>query len=150
MKTFRRILVPHDFSRQADRALKLAVELARAHRGRLTLLHVAVPPQPVVGLPGEAAMVVPPVDIEAEAGRMLGRIATRAGKGRGAPRVARRVVLGTPADEIVREGRRHDSIIMSTTGRSGLAHLIMGSVAERVVQHATVPVLTLRARSGHR
>ena len=41
-------------------------------------------------------------------------------------------------------GRRADSIVMSTHGRSGLTHLLIGSVAEKVVRHATVPVLTVR------
>ena len=47
---FGRILVPHDFSDAANHALRIAVGLARQHRGRLTILHV-VPPYPVAGFP---------------------------------------------------------------------------------------------------
>ena len=55
-----------------------------------------------------------------------------------------RVDIGDASQRIVEAARRSDSIVMATSGRTGLAHFLIGSVAERVVRHATVPVLTLR------
>jgi nucleotide-binding universal stress UspA family protein len=43
-----------------------------------------------------------------------------------------------------------DAVVMSTAGRTGLAHLVIGSVAEKVVRHSPIPVVTLRARRGRR
>jgi universal stress protein A len=71
-----------------------------------------------------------------------------------APPVTYRVDVGDASQCILDAARRADSIVMSTSGRSGLSHLLIGSVAEKVVRHATVPVLTIRvpektgARSG--
>lgn len=60
--------------------------------------------------------------------------------------VERRVVIGTPYRQIVEIAAAGDVdlIMMATHGRTGLSHLVMGSVAERVVRMATCPVLTLR------
>jgi nucleotide-binding universal stress UspA family protein len=55
-----------------------------------------------------------------------------------------RVDIGEASQRIIEAARRSDSIVMATSGRAGLAHFLIGSVAERVVRHATVPVLTLR------
>ncbi len=51
---------------------------------------------------------------------------------------------GTPATEIVLEAERADLIVMGTHGRTGITHLVMGSVAEHVVRTARCPVLTVR------
>jgi universal stress protein A len=57
-----------------------------------------------------------------------------------------RVVVGDPASQIVEASRRAGAVIMATEGRTGLAHLLIGSVAEKVVRHSPRPVLTLPAR----
>ncbi len=59
-----------------------------------------------------------------------------------------RVVVGHPPTEIVNASREDkvDLIVLSTHGRSGVSHLLFGSVAERVVRSAACPVLTIRAR----
>ena len=64
--------------------------------------------------------------------------------GKDTPRVTYRVDVGDASQCILEAARRADSIVMSTHGRSGLTHLLIGSVAEKVVRHATVPVLTIR------
>jgi nucleotide-binding universal stress UspA family protein len=53
-------------------------------------------------------------------------------------------LAGRPADELVRAGADHDVIIVGTHGRTGIGHLLLGSVAERVVRTASTPVLVLR------
>ncbi len=52
---------------------------------------------------------------------------------------------GAPADEIIKASKDHDLIVMGTLGRTGLSHLLMGSVAEKVVRFASCPVLVVRA-----
>jgi nucleotide-binding universal stress UspA family protein len=61
-----------------------------------------------------------------------------------------RVELGYAAQGIIDAARGHDSIVMATSGRTALTHFLIGSVAEKVVRHAPVPVLTLRVRPHRR
>jgi universal stress protein A len=72
----------------------------------------------------------------------------------GLPQARATVELGRPADVVVTTGGRGrgNLIVIGTHGRSGLAHLVMGSVAERVVRHAECPVLVVprRAKRGAR
>ena len=147
MALFRRILVPHDFSAPADRALAVAAELARAHRGRLLVLNVIPPYQPVVGVPGEMMWVPPPPPVELER-RRLERIVARTVGRNDAPRVTCRVVVADPFRAIMNAARDADAIVMATAGRTGLSHLLIGSVAEKVVRHSPVPVLTIRPRAA--
>jgi nucleotide-binding universal stress UspA family protein len=142
MTRFRRILVPHDFSKHAGRALALAVQLAREARGRLVVLHVMTPFKPITGLPEEALAWVPPTTVAGEQKR-LASLVTRTVGPRG-PRIECRVVVGDAFDRIMEAARGADVIVMATAGRTGLAHLLIGSVAEKVVRHAPVPVLTIR------
>jgi nucleotide-binding universal stress UspA family protein len=145
MTMFRRILVPHDFSAPADRALAVAAELAGAHRGRLLVLNVIPPYQAVVGVPGEMMWVPPPPPVELERRRLERLVARTVGRN-GAPRVACRVVVADPFQAIIDAAREADTIVMATAGRTGLSHLLIGSVAEKVVRHSPVPVLTIRPR----
>jgi nucleotide-binding universal stress UspA family protein len=64
----------------------------------------------------------------------------------GAPRVATDKAVGEPAAEIVAAAQdgKFDVIVVGTHGRTGLAHVLLGSVAERVVRRATMPVITVR------
>ena len=144
-RLFRRILVPYDFSAAATAALAVAADLAQGHGGSLTVLHVIVPVYPVSAFAGagELPVWVPPDDmrgetrtrLEAEVARVVRRRTVRA---------TCRVVTGDPYHSIVAAARQADSIVMGTLGRSGLAHLVIGSVAEKVVRHSPIPVLTLR------
>jgi universal stress protein A len=159
------ILVPTDFSPAAQRALEYAVEEAMLHQARLTLLHVlqhhpttAVyyvkdAPQGGTGyaefgekLPAFPASPPQTVrqDYEEEA---LVQLHDR----RPAPLTGvweAQVTVGDPAEEIVAmaDALDVDLIVMSTHGRTGLSHLLLGSVAEKVVRHAPCPVLTVRQR----
>lgn len=142
MALFRRILVPHDFSDHATRALRLAAQLARAHRGRLTVLHVITPFQPVTGIP-EVTGWIPDTQVAAGARQALADVVKRVVRGPRAPAVTLRVAIGDPYRRIVEAARGMDSIVMATAGRTGVSHLLIGSVAEKVVRHAPVPVLTI-------
>jgi nucleotide-binding universal stress UspA family protein len=131
--SFRNILVPHDLSAHANRALALAASLAGSG-GRLTILHV-------VGRFGNQLVQRRLVD---DARRTVVRIAARAARARGGPHVRSRVVVGDPYREICDAARGADCIVMCTAGRTGIGHLVMGSVAEKVVRHSAVPVLSFR------
>lgn len=141
-RLFRRILVPHDFSDHATRALALAASLA-GPRGQLVVLHALAAVAPVIGAPmGEIAWTPPP-ETRKDVLRELTALVTGT-LGRRAGIATCRVVLDDPVTAILAAARRVDSIVMTTMGRTGLAHLVMGSVAEKVVRQSPVPVLTLR------
>jgi nucleotide-binding universal stress UspA family protein len=130
---FDTILVPHDLSRHAGRALRLAADLI-APRGRLIVLHV-------ISRYGNA--IVQQRMLEDGRRRLERSIAwmLRAG---GGVTVEPRVESGDPYQQIAKAARAADLIVMCTAGRTGLAHAVIGSVAEKVVRHAPVPVLTFR------
>lgn len=148
---FRKILVPYDFSDAAKAALAVADGLAARHRGTVTVLHVIAPVYPVSGFAaaGELPVWIPPDDMQAETRTRLvsdvGRALGRRGK-----RATCKVVVGDPYHSIVAAARQVDSIVMSTLGRTGFAHLVIGSVAEKVVRHSPVPVLTLRPAASRK
>lgn len=148
---FRRVLVPHDFSAPATRALRLAATLARAHDGRLTVLHVIVPFYVPADLPLGlgAEQLPPPAAFVPEQRRRLERLVQRV-VGPEGPACTVTVEVGDPARCILEAAPRFDSVVMATAGRTGLAHLLIGSVAEKVVRHSPVPVLTVRPRLAGR
>jgi nucleotide-binding universal stress UspA family protein len=111
-------------------------------------LHVVVPFYVPLELPtGLGVDELPPLrDVVRDRQRRLVELVERALDGCAAA-VRCRVAVGDPADRIVRAARSADLVVMATAGRTGLAHLLIGSVAEKVVRHATVPVLTIRPRT---
>ena len=144
--TCKQILCPVDFSDFSDYAMRYAALLAQKFEARLTLLHVVAPI--LVPLPGDA--LVPPMrqaDLADIADACRERLTRTAGdlaeKGIA---VACRVTNGAPYLEILRmaEEMHADMIVMGTHGRSGLVHLMIGSVAERVVRKAPCAVLTVK------
>ncbi len=145
MQVFRRILVPHDFSTAATAALEVAADLAALHRGTLTVVHAIAPVYPVSTFAGAGEMPVwvPPDDLRADARTRLDAEVARVVRKR-VKNVTCRVVIGDPHHCILQAARAADSIVMATLGRTGLAHLVIGSVAEKIVRHSPVPVLTLR------
>lgn len=144
----RAILHATDFSTASRPALAKAIELSRAARSPLLVLHVLNPMMPVIG----DRPVEPPTYLELQkasrawALKQLARVAARA-KARGV-RAMPILVEGSEAGTIVRvaRARRAAMIVMGTHGRSGIERALLGSVATRVVSQATCPVLTVRAR----
>ena len=144
----RRIVHPTDFSTASRAAFAKAVEMAKADRGELLLVHVLSPVMPV---PGDG-YISPKVYDEiaastrAWAQKQLDKLLAKA-KAAGA-RVKGLLVEGVPHEQIVRlaKSKRADVVVMGTHGRSGLAKLFLGSVAGRVVAAAPCPVLTVRGR----
>lgn len=139
----RRILVPLDFSGKSRQALEYAIPLAELSGGKISLLHV-LPPAYV---PGEASFAYLPVDtpgLEAEVKKRLRTVADELIPEGMLDKLF--VRTGTPYHEIVAAARRHkaDMIVISTHGNSGITRVLLGSTAERVVRHASCPVLTVR------
>lgn len=144
---FRRILVPHDFSPAADQALRQAAALARAGGGRLRVLHVLEPMYLPVNVPAQA-LPDPAAFLPDQHAALVRRVQKVLGAG--GPPCTVEVVIGQPTSAILERAGRADSIVMSTHGRTGLTHLLLGSVAERVVRASPIPVLTVRPRSRAR
>jgi nucleotide-binding universal stress UspA family protein len=142
---FSRILVPHDFSDAATRALQQAVALAAAHDGTITVQHVIEPFVLSTEVPlGLAADVIPDAASFIPLQRRALDELVRKAVGSKGVRYKTRVEVGTPVQAILEAARRATVVVISTHGRTGLGHLLLGSVAERVVRHSPVPVLTIR------
>jgi len=142
----KRILCPVDFSENSDHAMRYAAALAGTFEAELTLLHVVAPM--VAALPGETAlpdMLQANIDELTDAcrERLEKTVGTLAASGL---TVQHKVINGVPFIEIIRYARETetDLIVMGTHGRTGIGHLIIGSVAERVVRKAPCPVLTVK------
>lgn len=146
--TFARILVPTEFSSHSETALGYATALAKQSGGSVELLHVLEDPF----MPGtwSAEVYLPDVptlrdQLAADADVRLEPYRERFRK-EGVP-IVTTIRSGRAADLILdyAKAAKADLIVMGTHGRSGLSHLFMGSVAERVIRTAICPVLTVRA-----
>jgi nucleotide-binding universal stress UspA family protein len=144
MGPIRKILVATDFSGGAAAATEQALQLASAFGASLTMFHVYSVPAYV--FPDGSTFVAGPevaARIEAEVVDALASAARAAEQKSGVP-VLTRSAVGAPHEEIVRAANDYDLVVMGTHGRTGLRHLFLGSVAEKVVRHAPCPVLTVR------
>jgi nucleotide-binding universal stress UspA family protein len=134
-----KILYPTDFSTTGRPALEMATSLARDRQAKLLIVHVEEPPMAYGG--GEFYYgALEPDHVELE--RMLKEVVPADS----AVPVEHRLIVGSPAESIVylAEKENVDLIVMPTHGRTGLARLLMGSVAEEVVRKAKCPVLTVK------
>lgn len=142
------IVHPTDFSPASRAAFARAVALARDEGAELLVVHVLASVTPLLGDGYMSPKTYEDLfrSIRAQAQKQLDKLLARAK----AARVRARGLLleGTAADAIVRAARtKHvQVIVMGTHGRTGLARLLMGSVAERVVGTAPCPVLTVRGK----
>ena len=144
---FRHILAPTDFSEYSKKAIVSAVELAKTFGSRLTILHVVeLPPYPIEGFVPSSVSSSFIEDLERQATQDLAQVVPEAEASGVA--VTRVVAVGTPYRKIIdtAEAEQVDLIVMATAGRTGFSHLVMGSIAERIVRTATCPVLTIRPR----
>jgi len=142
----RRILHATDFSKASSPAFAKALELARQQGAQLLLLHVMSPPSPFRASEPPTDYLALLAQARRDVERRLGALLARARKA--GVRVRSKLVEGAPAHGIVRIARRQraDVIVIGTHGRTGLRRLFLGSVAERVLQLAVCPVLTVRGR----
>jgi universal stress protein A len=142
-----RILVPTDFSAASDAALTYARSLARQFGASINLVHVFEDPLASGVFLGDGTVTMP-LDLRESLERAAReQLAIRHGQHVGMlPLSSSDLLTGPTAKRIVEhaEETRADLIVMATHGRGGLSHLLLGSVAEKVVRTAKCPVLTAR------
>ena len=144
----RRIMHPTDFSTASQAAFNKALDMAKASRGELMVVHVLSPVMPV---PGDGYISPKVYDEIAASTRAWAQkqLDRRLAKAKAAGVRAKGFLMdGVAHEQIVRAAktRRAELIVMGTHGRSGLAKLFIGSVAGRVVSAAPCPVLTVRGK----
>jgi nucleotide-binding universal stress UspA family protein len=140
----KRILVATDFSETSDRALDYAIDLASRIGASVVVLHAYE--LPIVGFPDGAFIASPEIATQ---------MANAAQKGLDAC-VAARIERGVELKKVLKQDTPWDAVVAVTTelgidlvvagthGRRGLAHALLGSVAEKIIRTSTVPVLTIR------
>lgn len=140
-----RILVPTDFSKHSENALTYATAFAEKFNAELYLLHVVQDLALFVPEAVSPTPIAPPVEqLTASVREALDRVIDTHELRRFT--VHAEVREGSPFYEIIRFTRENDIdlIIMGTHGHTGLVHVLLGSVAEKVVRKAPCPVLTVR------
>jgi nucleotide-binding universal stress UspA family protein len=141
MRVPQRILVATDFSEGSDEALDSAVELARRSDAAIEIVHVVEVAQelPFVATYFDSDYGVFYANVDQHLTRRAARVAAAG------VTCTTKIVEGSAALEITRRAREMeaDLIVVGTHGRTGLAHVVLGSVAEQVVRRASCPVLTV-------
>lgn len=145
MLSFKVIIVPVDFSDHSLRALPYAASLAQKFRARLKIVYVS---EPSLQASDVAWVAVDENTIDEDHATSAIRALEKIVLEQVPQDVAAdaEVLTGDPVDKVVRYANDEgaDLIVMATHGRSGLSHVLMGSVAEHIVRKASCPVLTLK------
>lgn len=140
------ILVPTDFSEYSRQALSYAEMVAKTFDAKIVLIHVIDTVSYMVAESVQWTKVY--ARLEATIQPMLDGLIREAEK-RGVAAKSK-LTQGVPYDQIVKTAKNvnADLVVMATHGRTGMRHVLLGSVAERVVRLAPCPVLTVRSRGG--
>ena len=143
MKPIERVLVPIDFSAPSLKALDEAVEFSRPYNAELILMFVVERGhyESPIFVPDSGGILQQQAEVAQD---RLEEICTSL-RARGIN--CRAIVEAGIAYKVIvdtAKGIKASLIVISTHGRTGLAHVLIGSVAERVVQHSACPVLTIR------
>ncbi len=146
MAIFEHVLAATDFSEASERALALAVEMARSPGSGLTVVHTCEVPAYAYSDMSFAPLdlLSPVVDVaRAKLAELMGPLAAAC------PGAKSVLKIGVPWEQILGVAAETDAdlIVVGTHGRRGVAHALLGSVAEKVVRLSPVPVLTVRAPS---
>jgi len=143
------ILVPTDFSEASAAAVRVAVRMARAFHASIEVFHVN--PDPALLLPPPGDVVARPAAFErvlAETEEKLERVVAEVREA-GVPCTSSSE-LGRSYTSIIEQAQRSAAglIVMGTHGRRGLRHALLGSVAEKVVEHGRCPILVVPVAGG--
>lgn len=145
MLSIRRVLFPTDFSEPAEYAWSYALTFAQEFGAEVHLLHVIAPPPRLTE--AYAVSYDPGRMVESLTAEATGSMDRQVEAAKSCGLVFRREVReGLDYREIIDYAAKHDIdlIVMATHGRTGLAHVLLGSVAEKVVRKAPCPVLTIK------
>lgn len=140
----KKVLVPVDFSEPSRKALHYAKAFAEQFGARLTLLHVV---EPLAYPPDFAVVPLLPPDAEGPRLKELTRHLSALAEGLATEVETEALVIsGRPWQGVVDHAKASDTdlIILSTHGYTGLKHVLLGSVTEKIVRHAPCPVLVVR------
>ncbi len=146
MPRYRNVLVAFDSSSQAGLALDHAIAMAQVYRARLAIVAV-VPPPPLLAwqAPGglHAMHEAEQTELDAELRRAADRVPDDMS-------VTTRLLDGDPAREILRAAREgdHDVIVMGSRGRGRMTAALLGSVSNRVMHDAEIPVIVIHPPRG--
>jgi nucleotide-binding universal stress UspA family protein len=149
---FTHLLVPLDGSRLAETALPAAATLAKQFNGRITLLRVVRPPDITTSTSGSAmaeVLAMLRTHSQEEAQAYLHDLQSKLR--REGHRVHGEVVFGDNVAQIIldeADNQGADAIVMSTHGRGGLSRWVFGSVADKVLRQARIPILLIRSEEG--
>lgn len=152
MLNWKTILVPTDFSEGSRQALRIASELAVAHSAKLHILHVTeLPPGLDTGTmiaPAPGGIPVTIVDFAREQALAWMNQDRESFVTKGLDADIS-IEVGSVVDTVLdtAERVRADLVVVGTHGRTGFAHFVLGSVAERIVRRSPVPVLTVRHKA---
>jgi nucleotide-binding universal stress UspA family protein len=148
-----RILVPTDGSDVSAAAEQAAIAFARAHGSEVVVLAVGQPQPPIAS--AEAAMAIDPGLDDAvllATAREHARNVANSAEAAGVRCTSLAVLDYSPADAILATADSHacDLIFMGSHGRHGLSRLLAGSVTQKVLAEAHVPVMVMRPQAGHK
>jgi nucleotide-binding universal stress UspA family protein len=142
---FRNILVSIDGSAHSDRALREAIDLAEASRGRLTILTAVPKPSSWAGSPAAATVIESLVtDLEAESEQILRRAVDRVPDSIPVTKILTHQPIRAALAERIATGQ-HDLLVMGSRGRGALSASLLGSVSHYALNHSKIPVLVLHA-----
>jgi len=149
MAAMKKILVPTDFSRFSDNALKQAVEMAKQNKAKIYLLHVIGVIQTCAVdycLDQQTIDALDKKSIKSSEDMMRKQVKKVASSKD--VEIISYVIKGTPYHEILKEqeDKKIDLIVIATHGHTGLISHLLGSVAEKVVRHAKCPVFLVRGK----
>ncbi|HUT28048.1 MAG TPA: universal stress protein [Methanomassiliicoccales archaeon] len=143
MNLYRTILIPTDGSSNSRSAIEHGLEIAKLSNAEVTTLSVIDVGDVSSTLQGMNP--APHGSVQAEvADAAVGEASAMAEKAGVKMKVE--VRMGSPALDIIEMSGKFDLIVMGTQGRTGLPHLLIGSVAEKVVREAKCPVLVIKAK----
>lgn len=146
MKTINKILVPVDFSDNSRVAIEMAVQIAESFGAQIIFFHAIELPRVIKGEVERRLPLVQEYERRARetAERELAALLKQYGNGRFT--IVVESAEGQPFIEIIKAAKKHvvDLVVMGTHGFTGLKHMLIGSVAEKVVRKSPCPVLTVK------